>query len=86
MTHPLERLRYHVSGAIERGEAEAITEIKPPFDSVTFIMEYEGGVLEEDQIVEGFQALIDSGLVWRLQGHYGRTAVALIEAGLCSRG
>jgi hypothetical protein len=28
MTNPLlERLRYHVSGAIERGEAEAITEV-----------------------------------------------------------
>lgn len=25
----LERLRYHVTGAIERGEAEAITEVKP---------------------------------------------------------
>ena len=55
------------------------------FDQVGFIMTYEDGELDEDQVVEGFQSLIDSGIVWSLQGSYGRTASALIEAGLCSR-
>lgn len=55
------------------------------FDQVEFIMEYENGELDEDGVVEGFQNLIDSGIVWSLQGSYGRTASALIEAGLCSR-
>jgi hypothetical protein len=34
MPTPLERLRHHVTGAIERGEAEAITEVRaaPPYD------------------------------------------------------
>lgn len=27
LTHPLEALRHHVTGAIERGEAEAVTEV-----------------------------------------------------------
>jgi len=45
---------------------------------------YEAGELDEDQIVAGFQQLIDSGLVWQLQGHYGRTAKALIDAGYCT--
>ena len=35
-------------------------------------------------MIEGFQALIDSGLVWQLQGSYGRTAIALIEQELCT--
>ncbi len=49
-----------------------------------FIMAYENGELDDDDvIVVGFQQLIDSGVVWQLQGHYGRTAHALIESGLC---
>jgi hypothetical protein len=30
-----------------------------------------------------WQKLIDTGLAWRLQGWFGRTAAALIEAGEC---
>jgi len=52
-----------------------------------FIMEYEGGEREmsEEQLIAGFQQLIDSGLVWQLQGHYGRTAKELIEEGVCHK-
>ena len=41
---------------------------------------------EEDQYVEAFQCLIDSGVVWTLQGWYGRQAVGLIRCGLCTTG
>jgi hypothetical protein len=54
-------------------------------DTVDFIMQYECGELSKEEIIAGFQALIDSGLVWTLQGHYGRVARALIEAGHCRR-
>ena len=52
--------------------------------NVSFIMAFESGELTEDEVVAGFQDGINSGLVWRLQGSYGRMAVRLIEAGLCS--
>lgn len=44
---------------------------------------FEEGELDEDGIVILFQSLIDSGLVWRLQGSYGRMAQALIDNGMC---
>jgi len=35
----------------------------------------------EDQYLEAWQYLVDTGLAWRLQGWFGRTAAALIEQG-----
>lgn len=55
-----------------------------PFNLVGFIMAFEDGELDEEATIEGFQHLINTGLCWQLQGFYGRTAHALIEAGLCT--
>lgn len=60
--------------------AEAIAN---EFNTVDFIIDYEAGVLSEEEVIDGFQQLIDNGIVWSLQGHYGRTAATLIDAGLC---
>lgn len=60
-----------------------MSETQTQFDTVDFIMAYEGGELDAQQTIEGFQVLIDSGLAWKLQGCYGRQAVALIQAGHC---
>ncbi len=45
------------------------------------------GVIEvdEDKQIEGWQHLIDTGLVWSLQGRFGRTAMDLIEQGIIER-
>ena len=36
----------------------------------------------EEQYLEAWQHLVDTGLAWQLQGSFGRTATSLIEAGL----
>lgn len=51
--------------------------------SIDEIIAFEQGELGEAETIALFQGLIDSGMAWRLQGFYGRTATALIEAGLC---
>jgi hypothetical protein len=53
-------------------------------DQLDAIIAYEQGELDEDETIELFQGLIDSGLAWQLQGSYGRAANALLDAGLCT--
>ncbi len=56
---------------------------KGPLSLSSDIIAYEQGELSEDDTVTLFQALIDNGMAWTLQGHYGRMAAAMIRAGLC---
>ncbi len=49
--------------------------------NVGAIIDYENGDLDETETLDLFQDLVDTGLVWQLQGSYGRTAQALLEAG-----
>lgn len=36
----------------------------------------------DEQVLEAWQYLVDTGAVWGMQGWYGRTASDLIDAGL----
>ena len=55
--------------------------------SVTEAIEIiETDFFEDDTVmVQAYQTLIDTGVIWRLQGCYGRVATALIENGFCHK-
>ena len=46
------------------------------------IMAYECGEMDEGDTIDFFSQLIISGMAWKLQGSYGRTAQALIDGGI----
>lgn len=56
-------------------------EIRGPLDLTGDIIAYENGTLDREHTIVLFQQLVYTGLAWQLQGHYGRTAAALLEAG-----
>ena len=72
------------NGHRTRGMVEAEQAKEKPFDTVGFIMDFEGGDLEQDEIIKGFQQLIDTGLVWKLQGNLQRKACMLLALGVCT--
>lgn len=51
---------------------------------IDMIIAYESGELEAEKTLELFAELIKTGQAYTLQGHYGRTATALIQDGYIS--
>jgi hypothetical protein len=54
---------------------------KVPYDVTGNIIAFESGELDQESVIELFQHLVTTGIVWQLQGSYGRIAASLIEAG-----
>ena len=52
------------------------------YDSLSAMLAFEQGELDREPALELFQYLVDTGLAWKLQGFYGRTAAVLINEGL----
>lgn len=52
----------------------------PDFEAVMIAEGVEDASPEKQ--LEAWQTLVNTGLVWKLQGWYGRTAQQLIEQGL----
>uniref|UniRef100_A0A6M3LF60 DUF7417 domain-containing protein n=1 Tax=viral metagenome TaxID=1070528 RepID=A0A6M3LF60_9ZZZZ len=63
-----------------------MTTTTKPYDCVGNIMAFEQGDLNDEETIELFQHLVDTGLAWQLQGSYGRMARTLIEAGYVTKG
>jgi hypothetical protein len=59
--------------------------MKTKFDELGFIIAYESGECNTNEIIEGFSYLIKNGHAFSFQGHYGRMAYALIEKGYISK-
>ena len=52
-------------------------------DLLQRIIDFEEGNMEtEQEVLDFFQDLINTGMAWRLQGSYGRMAADLIDRGL----
>jgi hypothetical protein len=54
-------------------------------DTVTAVFIAEGvqEAKSEQEMIEAWQYLIDTGIAWQLQGWFGRTAQHLIDEGIC---
>jgi hypothetical protein len=50
-------------------------------DLFSDIIAFEQDELNDEEIINLFQKLVDTGLAWTLQGSYGRMAAALISDG-----
>ena len=51
-------------------------------DTVESIIAFEAGELSEEEVIDFFKELTDSGLIHSLQGSYQRVAAQLKEEGL----
>ena len=51
------------------------------YDVTNRIIDYEMGHLDDAKTLRLFSELIKTGMAWSLQGHYGRTASAMIDDG-----
>lgn len=54
-----------------------------PYEAVAICEGFDGQEREASEIIAAWQYLIDMGLVWQLQGWFGRTAHDLINRGIC---
>jgi len=53
-------------------------------DIVDFLVRLENDEIDNEQeIIEGYQQLIDSGVIYDLQDSYQRMAQQLVDEGLC---
>lgn len=53
-------------------------------DYIAKIIAFESGELTQDEVVELFQYLVNTGIINHLQGSYGRIAQQLFDEGLIS--
>lgn len=53
------------------------------YTACSIVEGFDGEEHTPEENTEAWQSLIDSGMCWKLQGWYGRTAQYLIDEGVC---
>ena len=67
---------------VKRVRATKAYKAMSSYDACAIAEGFSGEQNSETEILAAWQYLVDTGLAWRLQGWYGRNAMALIESGL----
>ena len=71
----------HQSNEESLHRADDVQQDSPEIDLVGAIMDYESGDMDPADIIPFFQHLLDTGIIYHLQGSYQRTASELIDSG-----
>ena len=66
-----------------RVHAKPSAPVTDTYRACSIVEGFSGEDHSEEERLEAWQYLIDTGACWTLQGWYGRTAAALIQAGEC---
>lgn len=72
----------HVAADMTVTPAKLHQKLQEHFPLVERIVAFESGETDEDETLELFQYLVNTGQAWTLQGAYVRMAMSLIQRGL----
>ena len=76
-------IEYNVIEVETMSTFKAVEIIEMAHDNNLLVSEADD-IIETDDIVAAYQFLIDNGIIWVMQGTYGRMAEYLIDYGICS--
>ncbi len=65
--------------------SDKMIQLPLPFEEPMSTFDAVMNAESEEQYLEAWQMLIDTGMAYQLQGWFGRTANQLIEAGHCTK-
>ena len=74
---------YSVIGVEKMTTFKAVEMIETAHDNNLLVCEADD-IMETDDVIEAYQFLINNGIIWVMQGTYGRMAEYLIDYGICS--
>ena len=74
---------YRVIGVEKMSTFMAVEMIETAHDNNLLVSEADD-IMEPDDVIEAYQFLINNGIIWIMEGTYGRMAEYLIDYGICT--